>query len=531
MRLRYGLLFSLLAVQAVCIATEQGAAKQAAPVFDLLDFQIDGNTVLDDETLEKTVYPFLGPDKTVDDVEQAKAALESAYHQAGYQTVVVAVPEQDVNAGGVRLEVLEGRIDVLHVTGSKYHALEAIRASVPALAEGQVPHMPTVQQQMTGLAQQSQDRTVTPVFRATNTPGKMEVELKVKDELPVHGSVEMNSRNSSNTSYSRLIGAVRYDNLWQKFHSAALQYQVSPQDSSQVSMWSGTYVMPTDWYDSRLALYAISISSNTQLGSSLGTSVGDSSVIGAGSIYGLRLVKPLSTHASVMQNLTGGFDYKSFDQTLTLGGQKTVAIQYVSFMAGYDGAWRTAASTTHLNLAAHFALSGVGADPAQFQLKRAGAAADFMYLTAELRHQHILPWDFRVLTRAQGQASDTPLIPNEQFMAGGPLSVRGYHQTQALGDQGVNLSVELYTPRLAPDDWEIVQNLRLLTFFDWANLWTMAQIAPTPATSHLASSGIGLRTLWFKHLLGELDWSYPFYRQSNVGVGEQRVDFRLLYEF
>ena len=200
-------------------------------------------------------------------------------------------------------------------------------------------------------------------------------------------------------------------------------------------------------------------------------------------------------------------------------------------MAGYDGAWREAASTTSLNLAAHFALSGVGADPAQFQLKRAGATADFMYLTADLRHQHVLPWDFRLATRAQGQASATPLIPNEQFMAGGPLSVRGYHQTQVLGDQGVNLSVELYTPRLAPDAWEIVQNLRLLTFFDWATLWTMAQIAPTPATTQLAAGGVGLRTLWFKHLLGELDWSYPFYRQSNVGVGEQRVDFRLLYEF
>jgi hemolysin activation/secretion protein len=539
MKLKAWLAVCLLAAQSLSHAAEQAApiekpsaaVAEEKPPFDVFDFQIDGNTVLDDETLEKAVYGFLGPDKTVDDMEKARAALQEAYRTVGYPTVVVAIPEQDVNEGKVRFEVLEGRIDTLHITGSKYHALGAIRDSLPALAEGQVPHMPTVQQQMTGLAQQSPDRAVTPVFRATNTPGKMEVELKVKDELPLHASIEMNSRNSSNTSYSRLIGAVRYDNLWQKFHSATLQYQVSPQDSSQVDVWSGSYVMPTGWYDTRLALYGISISSNTLLGSSLGTSVGDSAVIGAGTIYGLRLVKPLTTTQGVIQNLTGGFDYKSFDQTLSLGGQQTVAIQYASFMAGYDGAWRDEVSTTSLNVATHFALRGVGADPTQFQLKRAGATADFMYLSADFRHLHILPLDFRVLTRAQGQASATPLIPNEQFMAGGPLSVRGYHQTQLLADEGVNLSVELYTPRLAPDDWESLQNLRLLTFFDWANLWTIAPLAPTLPISHLASSGVGLRTQWFKHLLGELDWSYPFYRQSNVGVGEQRLDFRMLYEF
>ena len=185
------------------LANAADAANQtvapAKPVFDVFDFQIDGNTVLDDETLERAVYPFLGPEKTVDDVETARASLEEAYRKSGYATVVVAIPAQDVNEGRVRLEVVEGRIEIQHITGSRYHALERIREAVPALAEGQVPHMPTVQNQMAALAQQSADRNVTPVFRAGSTPGRMEVELRVKDELPLHGSVEMNSRSSSNT--------------------------------------------------------------------------------------------------------------------------------------------------------------------------------------------------------------------------------------------------------------------------------------------------------------------------------------------
>ncbi len=510
-------------------AVAEAWAGEAKPAFDVLDFQIEGNSVLDDESLEKAVYPFMGPNKTVDDVEQARQSLEEAYRRAGYPTVVVAIPEQDVQNGAVRLEVVEGTIETLHITGSRYYELGKIRDGVPSLAAGQVPHMPEVQEQMNTLAQQSSDRNVTPIFRAGSTPGKMEVELKVKDELPLHGNVEVNTRNSENTSATRLIGSLRYDNLWQKFHSASLQYQVSPQAYDEVEVWSGTYVLPTGWADTRLALYGIGISSNTQLGAN----IGGASVVGTGSIFGARLVKPLPGATDFLQSFTAGIDYKTFGQALTLIGQDTGAseISYATFLAGYDGNWRTASSATSLNLSAHFSFRGLGNSAEEFAAKRTEATPSFLYLTTDLKHQQLLPWDFRLQGRAQGQASSAPLISNEQFSAGGPQSVRGYFQTQQLGDHGINLSLELHSPRLLPSDWETVQNFRLLGFIDWAGLWIDSPLPPTPGYTELASAGMGLRMQLFKRLNGELDWGYPFYRQGSVDVGQQRVDFRLAYEF
>ena len=178
----------------------------------------------------------------------------------------------------MRLNVVEGSVERLKVTGSRYFYLGKITEKVPALAAGKVPYMPDVQEQVSALGKESPDRQVTPVFRAGSTPGKTEIELKVKDELPLHGSVEINGRNSEYTSRSRVIGSIRYDNLWQRFHSASLQYQVSPENPDEVDVWSGTYVLPTGLRDSRLALYGIGISSNTQLG----TNVGGLSVVGAG---------------------------------------------------------------------------------------------------------------------------------------------------------------------------------------------------------------------------------------------------------
>ena len=505
-------------------------AVEKKPGFNIYDFQIDGNTILDDETLERAVYPYLGPDKTVDDVEKARAALEEAYRNKGFPTVVVSIPEQDVNAEQVRLAVLEGAIETVRVTGYKFHKLDTIRESVPALAEGKVPDMPKVQEQINTLSMQSADRNVTPIFRAGSTPGKMEVELRVKDELPLHGSVEMNSRNSESTTYSRVLGSLRYDNLWQKFHSASLQFQTSPENADQVQVWSGTYVLPTGWLDTKLALYGIGISSNTQLG----VNIGGMSVVGAGNIYGARLVQPLPSTDSFTQSFSGGLDYKEFGQGVNLlnaSSTTTTSINYLSFMTGYDGTWRGDSKLATLGVAAHYSFQGLANDQAEFTSKRAGATPDFVYLTSNLKYQQSLPKDIRVHLRADGQVSSGKLVSNEQFSAGGPLSVRGYHQTQLLGDNGVALSMELHSPKLVNKEVESVQNLRVFSFVDWANIWTYQPIAPTPSSSQLASTGVGLRMLLLKHFTGEFDWSYPMNKQSTIDVGQQRVDFRVAYEF
>jgi hemolysin activation/secretion protein len=305
-----------------------------------------------------------------------------------------------------------------------------------------------------------------------------------------------------------------------------LQYQVSPENPDEVDVWSGTYVLPTGFADSRLALYGIGISSNTQLGSS----VGGMSVVGAGTIYGARLMLPLAGFDSYSHSLNIGFDYKNFSQGVITGQDtQNTPIAYAGFQIGYDGSWRTATSVTSLSSAIHFSVRGLGNDAAEFANKRAGAKADYLYLTNELKHLHNLPWDMRLNTRLSGQVSNAPLISNEQFSVGGQLSVRGYHQTQQLGDDGLNFSVELQSPALK--SWEAVQNLRAHVFFDYAYLWIQQPLAPSPSFYRLAGAGVGLRAQWFKHFTTELDWAYPMYSQGTVDVGNQRIDFRLAYEF
>ena len=522
----------LLGLIAGAVFAQSGLAEEAAPAasaekvsFDVWAYRIDGNTALADEALERAVYQYTGPGRAIEDVEEARKALEKLYHDKGYASVLVDIPEQDVEEGLVVLQVTEGQVGRLKVSGSRYFSLGKIKEGVPSLAEGQVLHMPTVQKELEKLAEESPDRSVTPVLRAGQTPGKLDVELEVKDQLPLHGGVEMNTRNSTGTTLTRLIGSIRYDNLWQLQHSASLQYQVSPENYDEVEVWSGTYAMPLNFWDARLAFYGVGISSNTNI-----ASAGALSVVGTGEIYGLRLVKPFDSGGGFFHTLTLGWDYKDFGQSILTGADTQASpIHYAPFMLGYTFVRRGDDRLTSLDLALHFNIRSLGNNAQEFADKRFNAKPNYMYFAAEAKHQEILPYDLRLLLRASGQITDMPLISNEQFSAGGPLSVRGYHQTEALGDDGVFGSLELYSPKLI--DSETIQELRVLGFLDGARLWVLDPLAGTPSGYHLASAGAGFRMRSFSRLTNELDWSYPFTAINSVNVGQQRIDFKVAYEF
>lgn len=514
------------------VAGEQQPQTAAQPQanFDLMELRVKGNTLLDKKQLERTVYPYLGPKKSIDNVEAARSALEDLYRNKGYQTVAVDIPEQDVKNGVVYLQVVEGKISRLQVKDSRYFSMGKIKAAVPELAEGNVPNLPKMQKQLADLAAESQDRQVVPILRAGETPGTLEVDLKVKDELPLHGRLELNGRNTSSTSRLRLVSSLHYDNLWQAMHSASLMYQVSPENSQEVDVWAGTYALPIPFLDdgTRLAFYGVSSSSSAQV-----ASAGSLSVIGIGNIYGARLVKPLTPMSNYFHNATLGVDYKDFKEDLNLQGSDTLKtpISYLPFMAQYSGTVRGKESMTTFDLSTHFSIRGLGNNQAEFENKRYKAQANYVYLTGNAKHEHDLPLGMEVVSRVSGQVSDTPLISNEQFSLGGAQSVRGYFETQSLSDNGVFGSLELYSPHLGLSDWDYVNKLKLLAFLDVGKGWVKNALPGNSTGDFLSSGGVGLHFQLWKLLNADLDVGIPFTALAPVKSGEPRVHFNIATEF
>ena len=231
------------------------AADQGLPRFDIYQYVVGGNSVLSALAIELAVTPYLGEGKTLRDVEGARAALEKAYQKAGYLTVAVSIPEQAVDTGEVALKVVEGEVDRLRVSGAEYTLPSSVKAAVPELAEGKVPNFPVLQAQVAAL-NRTADARITPVLKAGALPGTVEVQLDVDDQLPLHGSVEVNNRQTPNTTATRLSASLRYDNLWQRHHSVSLTLQAAPERPSDARVASLSYTLPVEPIDSVLSGWA-----------------------------------------------------------------------------------------------------------------------------------------------------------------------------------------------------------------------------------------------------------------------------------
>jgi hemolysin activation/secretion protein len=526
--LAYG--FTCRAQETVEVIPPSQQENKPSSLFDLFELRIQGNTMLDKPSIERLIYPFLGKQKNIDSVERARVALENLYHSRGYQTITVDIPEQNVVNGIVYLHVTEGKVARLRVKDSRYFALGAIKDKVPELAEGSVPNMPVMQEQLALLAKESPDRTITPVLRAGDTPGTLDVDLQVKDELPLHAKFELNGRNTSSTERLRAIGTVRYDNLWQAMHSASFMYQVSPENPSQVEVMVGSYVMPVIDQDKRLAMFVVNSSSSSV------ANAGALNVVGSGSIYGMRFVDPISTKMkNYYHTFTAGVSYKDFQQNLngtsvTQLFQKT-PISYLPFLLGYSGNLQLPESTLTFNMNANFAIRNLASTQSEFSNSRYLAKSDYADLNGGLVYKHNLPWGMEIETRFNGQMADSPLIPNEQFSLGGMQSVRGYYETEVLADSGVQGSLELYSPKIKMEDWDERHKLRGLVFFDAGKGWIMNSLSGSPAQYELASAGSGFRLNLWKTLTANFDVAVPFVNQTRVESGNPRIHFQVITEF
>lgn len=520
---RLGLLAGLICCSASSLAQAQAAA--AEPHFDVFEYRIEGNTVLPVAKIERAVYPHLGERKTAADIEKARASLEAAYREAGFGTVVVDTPEQRIVDAVVVLQVIEAPISRLRVVGSRYSSQTRLLEKVPALAEGQVPNFNAVSEQLAGV-NRSADRRVTPLLRPGKDPGTTEADLNVDDQLPLHGSVEINDRYSANTTRSRLLSALRYDNLWQRDHSLGLQVQTSPEDTSQVKVFSASYALPTA--QGQLAGSFIRSDSTTVAG------VGGVSVFGRGSITGLRHVWFIETTETTLRTLTAGADYKRFSETVSVGSGEGFAtpIHYLPMTLAHSLSLGDKQQRWQFGTGLTFAIRGLASRESQFADKRFMARGNFAILKFDVTRSQPLPGGLSFSARLDAQLTDQALISNEQFVAGGLDSVRGYLEATAVGDKGLRGSLEVRSDNLVPKSgWGYVSEARAHVFVEGAGLWLNDPLPQQDRRSGLLGTGIGLRVRAMDRASLSLDLARALRDAGIVKRGDTRLHAGALFEF
>lgn len=529
---------SLLALAGAAFAQE---GEEPSLRFDILEYLIEGNTVLGVPAIEAAVTPFLGPERTMADVESARAALEKVYQSAGFLTVFVDVPEQRVDGGAVRLLVLEGKVERLSVTGSRYFSQGYIRSKVAELEAGRVPNFNEVQRQM-ALVNRSEERRVQPVLRPGRLPGTVEVELKVTDELPLQGRIELNNDHGADTDPLRLIGSLSYANLFQLDHAVSLTASVAPREPRQAQSLVLNYSIPLDDGNTLLGYLAASNSAVETLGST--------TVLGDGLTLGVRYVVPFGASDGSSHSLSFGADVKRLDEQLSFADSTVTStpLRYLPLQAAYVGTWPGRGSSTQLNATTVAAMrkilqrrvecplaDGNTALVDQFACKRRNATGSFAALRLDLRHTESLGWG-ALAVRAGGQISSHLLPSGEQFTLGGADTVRGYLESESVGDYGLLGSVELRSANLASrlideaaTPW--LRDFTVLGFVDVGRTHTLEPLPEQQARLPLLGTGIGLRVVARQGLNASLDIAVPRKATRATAANGTRVHFKLALRF
>jgi hemolysin activation/secretion protein len=187
----------------------------------------------------------------------------------------------------------------------------------------------------------------------------------------------------------------------------------------------------------------------------------------------------------------------------------------------------------------------VSSDAAAFDAKRFAASANFTHVNLDVSHTQELPEGFQLYAKVQGQVADGPLPSSEQLSAGGLDTVRGYLESEVLGDDGVIGNLEARSPNLGEmlqkqmkDEtgqgsprFTTFNEWRLFAFADAAHVSIQRALPEQQDNFDLWSYGVGTRLRMFDGFNGLLAFSVPMTNQAFTRAGNPRVNVRIWGEF
>jgi hemolysin activation/secretion protein len=109
--------------------------------------------------------------------------------------------------------------------------------------------------------------------------------------------------------------------------------------------------------------------------------------------------------------------------------------------------------------------------------------------------------------------------------------VRGYFQSEAVGDDGALGSIELRSPSLARYLGRFVGELRLFAFADGGYVRVRSPLPDQQSTFSLISAGAGIRLEAFTYLKATLAAGFPLIDGTVSKPGDGMLTFSVKAEF
>ena len=507
------------------LAASAAPSLAADERFDITRFQVDGNTLLPTADIARVLAPLAGSNRAFADIQLAIEALQDAYVKAGYSTVQVSVPEQELTGGTVRLQVTEAVISSITIRGNNHFDEANIRASLSRLEIGHAPRLGAISESIQ-LANESPAKQIGVSLSEGDKPGNIDATVTVNDNNPLRLITTLDNTGSSASGRWRTGVALQHANLFNRDQVGTFAYTTSPDSPSGVSLrvYSMGYRIPLYAYgDSLDFIYGKSSVNSPSTSPVLGGILG---FTGKGDIYGLRWNHFLGRTGESTAKLVMGLDHKLVDSRCEIGGvpisiapptppiascvpytTTPISITYSSQRESSDQVSGYSAGLSR-NLPSGQRYTNVDGRSDRYSYLTPGNRSsrdDFMILrgSASVFKAFASGWQGRLAGSAQ--YTNTPLVSGEQFGLAGSTLVRGFQERAVAADNGVVVNAEIYTPELAANIG-VHGQLRALFFID-TGYGTNNRVGTSavPASVTVASAGAGLRYIASRDFSVNLD--------------------------
>jgi hemolysin activation/secretion protein len=412
-------------------------------------FVLKGNTLLSTEQLTPVVAQYLGQPLTFTELQQAAAAIATAYRSAGW-VVSAYLPTQDFLDGNLSIQIVEAVFG-----GAKLEAAAPARFSEERLMR----FIDSAQNKGEALNADKLDRALLIMddLAGVSVSGSLskgagvnetELALKTADEPLIQGEVAIDNSGSRSTGSERLNGNFYLNSPlgWGDQASANLMHAQGT-DYGRVAY---TFPLGNDGFrlgaSGSYLSYAL-VTDNFQGIQAKGTS----------STFGAELNYPLIR--SRINNLYAGLsvEHKGFTNESGLAAATHYAIDTMRLSLNgnvsdkFGGGGSNAAGLT-LTFGELRPDAPNPADPAAL-------SGSFAKINYQLRRQQAITDSISAYVAVSGQFANTNLDSAEKFSLGGASGVRAYPSSEGGGADGHMVNLELRS--LLPN------NFNLTGFYDY----------------------------------------------------------------
>lgn len=483
-------------------------------------FDVVGSTVFSAAELATITAPFTNRPITFAELIQVQEAITKRYVDRGYLTSGAIIPPQTLEQGVVLVQIVEGEIEEIRVTGTRRLNPNYVRSRLAIGAK-----QPLNQRQLLAALQLLQ---LNPLIQSISAElasgtrfGANFLDVRVTEANTFTAQVELDNNRSPAVGSLRRGARISEANLLGQGDS--LQVGYANTDGSNVIDFAYAYPV-----NARNGTVSVDFQKSFNR---IITEPFEPLEIRANS-YNINLSfrQPIIETPSRLVAL-GVSAYRRESQTSILDVP-------LKLSAGADEKGNTRISSVRffqewVERGSQFVLAarsefnfGVGAFNAE--LDSPPPNGRFVQWRGQLQWVRQFAPDTLLVMRSDVQLSDRAVTAFDQFSIGGQNSVRGYRQDFLLADNGVLASAEFRYPvwRFKPG-WGVIQ---VVPFVDLGNVWnSSAQAQPDP--HFLASVGLGLRWQQSNRFSFRLDWGIPLIAVDSAKNTwqEKGLTFSLIY--